>query len=102
MGLAQKPVPQIAGCLFHGIFSFTFSFNMLYIKYYHTLLDSLGELYPDYVISREMGQEYRDVFRHVTRVSALLGYESWEAFLTASGFVLFLSICCILNIIIHF
>ncbi len=50
------------------------------------VLRRLGELYPDYVISREMEQEYRDIFRHVTRFSALLGYESWEAFLTASSF----------------
>ena len=50
------------------------------------VLRRLGELYPDYVISREMEQEYRDIFRRVTRFSALLGYESWEAFLTASSF----------------
>ncbi|MCI9331218.1 MAG: leucine-rich repeat domain-containing protein [Oscillibacter sp.] len=50
------------------------------------VLRRLGELYPDRVIPREMEQEYRGIFRSVTRFSALLGYESWKAFLTASGF----------------
>lgn len=48
------------------------------------VLRRLGELYPDHVIPKE--KEYRGIFRRVTRLSALLGYESWEAFLTASGF----------------
>lgn len=50
------------------------------------VLRRLGELYPDHVIPREMEQKYRGIFHSVTRFSALLGYESWEAFLTASGF----------------